>query len=243
MRLPILVIHICAGLAGLLSGAAAVSFRKGSHRHRLAGNVFFISMLSMAVAATYLAFMKGQIDNVIGGVLTFYLVTTGWVTARRREGRTSIFDWGALLFALAVGISIMTYGAKVANGSLKGQAGVPIGMYFFLGSVALLSAAGDVRMLVRGGIFGRQRLVRHLWRMCFGLFIATGSFFLGQQQVFPAFLRKTNVLFIPAVLPLILMIFWLFRVRLTNTYKKMSLTRGGVLVRDPAVELISQPDG
>jgi len=31
MRLPILVIHICGGLVGLLYGIAAVSFRKGSN--------------------------------------------------------------------------------------------------------------------------------------------------------------------------------------------------------------------
>jgi hypothetical protein len=37
------------------------------------------------------------------------------------------------------------------------------------------------------------------------MFIA-GPFFLGQQQVFPAFVRKMNVLFIPAFLPLILLI-------------------------------------
>jgi hypothetical protein len=55
--------------------------------------------------------------------------------------------------------------------------------------------------------------------MCFGLFIATGSFFLGQQQVFPAWLRKTNVLFVPALLPPALLIFWLFRVWFTNTYR------------------------
>ena len=92
----------------------------------------------------------------------------------------------------------------------------------------LLAAAGDVRMLVRGGVFGAQRIVRHLWRMCFGLFIATGSFFLGQgSKVFPTFLLKTNILFVPAVLPLILLIFWLFRVRFTNAYKKMSTPREG----------------
>jgi len=49
MRLPILIIHICGGVIGLLSGVAAVSFRKGSPRHRKAGNIFFISMLTMAV--------------------------------------------------------------------------------------------------------------------------------------------------------------------------------------------------
>ena len=100
-------------------------------------------------------------------------------------------------------------------------------MHFIMGSVMLLAAAGDVRMLVRGGVFGAQRIVRHLWRMCFALFIATGSFFLGQQQVFPAFLRKSNVLFVPALLPLVLLIFWLFRVRFTNTYKRKALPRGG----------------
>ena len=44
-------------------------------------------------------------------------------------------------------------------------------MYFFLGSIALLAAVGDVRMLVRGGISGTQRLMRHFWRMCFALFL------------------------------------------------------------------------
>lgn len=58
MRLPILVFHICAGLSGLLSGGIAMSFRKGFRGHRLAGNVFVISMLSLAVSAVYLAFMK-----------------------------------------------------------------------------------------------------------------------------------------------------------------------------------------
>jgi hypothetical protein len=42
---------------------------------------------------------------------------------------------------------------------------------------------------------------------------AAAMVFLGQQQVFPAALRKTAVLFVPAMLPLILMIFWLVRVR------------------------------
>jgi hypothetical protein len=216
MRLPILILHISAGIAGLLSGTAAMSFRKGSHRHRVSGDVFVVSMLIMGACGSYLALMKHQMNNVFGGLLTFYLVTTAWLAGRRRDEGTSVFDWGALLMALAIGASLLTLGIRVANGQGDPQAGVPIGMYFFMGSVPLLAAAGDIRMLVRGGISGRQRLVRHLWRMCFGLFIATGSFFLGQQQVFPAWLRRTNILFVPAILPLILLIFWLIRVRLTK---------------------------
>lgn len=225
MRLPILVFHVCAGILGLLSGAVAISFRKGSRGHRVAGNVFVISMLCMATAATCLAIMKSQITNVVGGVLTFYLVGTGWATARRRDGKIGPFDWGALLFALVVGASLVTFGIEAAHSPAGLQYGYPPAMYFTMGSVALLAAAGDIRMLARGGIFGVQRLMRHLWRMCLALFFATGSFFLGQQQVFPEFLRQTNLLFVPAFLPLLLLIFWLIRVRYANAYKPKTIPR------------------
>jgi hypothetical protein len=86
-------------------------------------------------------------------------------------------------------------------------------MYFILGSIALLSTAGDIRMLMRGGISGTPRLVRHLWRMCFGLFIASASLFLSRPRLFPAILNKTYVITLLGFLPLIMMIFWLFRVR------------------------------
>ena len=37
---PVLSVHITAGMMGMVSGAAAVIFRKGSPRHALAGKVF-----------------------------------------------------------------------------------------------------------------------------------------------------------------------------------------------------------
>jgi len=166
-------------------------------------------------------------NNVGGGVLTFYLVATAWVTARRRDGETNIFDWVALLIPLWAGIGGWINGLEAVHSPTGSKYGVPAGMHVFIGSVMLLAAAGDVRMLVRG-VFGVQRVVRHLWRMCFGLFIATGSFFLGQgSKVFPDWLLKTNVLFIPAILPLILLIFWVVRVRFTKAYEKMSMPTGG----------------
>ncbi len=220
MRLPILIFHICGGVVGVLSGAAAMSFRKGTRRHRVAGNVFFVAMLVMGSSAAYLG-------NVVGGLLACYLVATAWLTARRREGETSIFDWAAFMFTLAVGILIMTHVVRLVTGAVAPTPGVPIGMIFLLGFVALLAAAGDLRMLVRGGVFGRQRIVRHLWRMCFSFFIATGSFFLGQQQVFPKAWRGAAVWFVPALLPLAVMIFWLIRVRFTNAFRGRLVSSSG----------------
>jgi len=222
---PILIAHICGGTLGLVSGTAAMSFRKGSPRHVLAGKVFVASMLTMSVFAVYLAIVRHQPGNIGGGILTFYLVGTAWLTARRRDGETSRFDWVVLLVPLTLGILTWMNGIKVVRSGADSQDGVPVGMTFFMGSVMLLAAAGDVRMLVRGGVLGAKRIARHLWRMCFGLFIASGSFFLGPsnrplrllsavgvgQHLSPA-LFSTSLYLILTVLPLILLIFWFFRV-------------------------------
>jgi uncharacterized membrane protein len=216
---PLLPVHITGGVLGILSGAAAMSFRKGSHRHAVAGKVFVAAMLTMSSAAVYLAFVKQETPNILAGILTFYLVTTAWLTARRGDGKTSSVDWGVLLIPLIGGSWVFFIGLEKVFSRTPPKDGVPVGMSFFVGSVMLLAAAGDIRMLVRGGVSGTKRLVRHLWRMSFGLFIATGSFFLGQQQVFPAVLRGSALLLVLGILPLLLLIFWLFRVWFTNTYR------------------------
>src|SRR5215472_1614227 len=86
---PILLVHILGGTLGLVSGTIAIVFRKGSRGHELAGRVFVASMLTMGAAATYLAIIKHQNNNIGGGILTFYLVGTAWLTARRRDGEST----------------------------------------------------------------------------------------------------------------------------------------------------------
>src|ERR1700756_3039156 len=213
MRLPLLFLHIAGGMVGLLSGTVAMLYRKGSGGHRLSGDVFVVSMMIMGACGSILALMKHQPDNFFGGLVTVYMVTTGWLTGRNRQQETGLLDWGALVFALMLGGSLLTLSVLVASGQAARQPGVPIGMYFFLAAITLLAAAGDVRMLARGGISGAPRLARHLWRMCFGLFIATGSLFLGKQEFFPAALRKQYLLVPMAIFPLVMLIYWLVRVR------------------------------
>jgi len=101
-----------------------------------------------------------------------------------------------------------------------------------VGSVAWLAASGDIRMLIRGGASGAQRLVRHLWRMCVALFIATTSFFIGtasdpvlrrtglRARLFPEAIRKTHLPEVPVLIIVILTIFWLCPVWFTNAYRK-----------------------
>lgn len=214
---PLLALHICAGTLGFLSGALAVSLRKGSRRHGWAGSVFVASMLTLAASGVWLAIAKHQPGNILGGVLTFYLVATSWMTARSRAGAPGVLEWSALLAVLALTSVIVTFGVEAALSPTGLKHGYPPGVYAFLGSVASLSAVGDVRLLIRRGIQGTQRIARHLWRMCFAWFIASASIFLARQQLFPEVMRKTGVLYFLTVLPLLLMIFWLIRVRVART--------------------------
>ncbi len=236
---PVLFIHILAGTAGLSSGFVALFLRKGSPRHALAGKIFVVSMLAMAVGAVYLGVVKNQPANVTGGILTFYLVGTGWLTARRADGRTRGTDWVAMLIPLAVCIFLFTAGINTLRRGETSENGVPVGMTFFMGSICLLAAAGDVRMLMHGGISGTKRIARHLWRMCFGLFIASGSFFLGPSnrplrllssigvgQHLPAAMFNIALYLSLTLLPLVLLIFWLIRVRFTNAFRKKTLPPG-----------------
>jgi hypothetical protein len=76
--------------------------------------------------------------------------------------------------------------------------------------------------------------------MCFGLFIAAGSFFLGGanrplrllstvglgKYLSPA-LFNTTLYLVLTILPLILLIFWLVRVRFTNAYNGKPMIPGG----------------
>ena len=227
MRSPLLLLHIIAGTLGMLSGFVAVFLRKGSRQHGRAGNVFVIAMLCLSSTGVFLAIMKSQPGNILGGTLTFYLVATAWMTARRRDGEPGIFDWGALLVVLGVAAVEVTCGLEAAMSPTGLKYDYPPWPYFLLGSVAVLATAGDIRMLVRGGISGRHRIARHLWRMCFALFIAAASIFMARQQVFPDLLRKTGVLLFLSFLPLMLMIFWLVRVRFVNAYKRMSIPTSG----------------
>jgi hypothetical protein len=227
---PILIFHICAGITCLLAGGAALVFRKGSPRHRSTGIIFAVAILGMAGSGAFMAaFMRPNMGNIFGGVLTFYLAGTGWLTVTRKEGETGFWERALLFIALAEGTGGLIFGWQAARSATGLKDGYPPALYIIFGSVALLCAAWDVRLLIRGGVFGAQRIMRHLWRMNLALLIAALSFFLGQQQVFPMAIRETHLLGAPPLVVAIVMVFWMLRVRFTNAYGRSSrikTTRG-----------------
>jgi hypothetical protein len=200
--------HIAGGSLALLAGAAAVAARKGGALHARAGTWFAVSMLVLGVTATILAQADDDTGLGLGGVITCYFVATSWMTARRRDGASGRFE-------LAAGALALASAAAIAWSAWAGNATTPagVGPLHGLAALCLLGGLGDLRAVVAGKLTPVQRLSRHLWRMCFAFFIATGSFFLGQQDVMPSELRGAAILFVLALTPLAVMVFWLVRLR------------------------------
>jgi len=204
----------------MVSGAVALLSRKGERLHRIAGTLFFLSMLMMsAIAASVAPFLTdGQRPNTVAGIMTFYLVATAWATVRFPEGSVGRFDLAALFVPLGVAVAGMMFALEAQNSPTGTIDGSPPQAFYVFMVIGTIAAASDFKVMVRGGISGAPRIARHLWRMCTALFIATGSFFLGQPKFLPAFLQGSPLVFLPVLAPLLLMGFWLIRVRLTNWF-------------------------
>jgi hypothetical protein len=210
---PALIVHISAGAAGILSGAGALTVRKGERLHRIFGTVFFVFILIMAAMGAYLATLLPQAGTTIAGMFTIYFVATAWVTVKRPVGSTGSFEKLGCLAAFATAAALLLLGLRAAHSPTGTFQGAPAARYFAFAAFATFAAGLDLKVILQGGIACVARIARHLWRMCFALFFAASSFFLGQQKAMPAFMRESPLLFVPAFAPLLLLIFWSIRVR------------------------------
>src|SRR5256714_3350679 len=207
-----LVTHFGAALIALVAGTIALAVAKGGRLHRRSGIVFTWGMITTGILASVLSAYEGK--SVVGGLFVCYLVFTATTTVKPLPRAGPAVHVGLMIFAFATALAMLFQGVVVWQKPHHMLAGVPAGMILFLGTVCLLAGIGDARMIYEGGLRGARRLARHLWRMCFGLFVATGSFFLGQMKFIPAPVRVVPLLFVLGIAPLIVLLYWMWRVRL-----------------------------
>lgn len=217
----LLKIHIAAGGLAIILGAIALSVKKGGSAHRRSGLLFVYAMLVMAVSASMLSLLEGRADgNVMAGVLTAYFVGTALTTVRPIASWTRRINAVALTVAVVLAAGCVINGVSLVNAPGRDSNGVPfqtVGvMSLIVATVLAMAAAGDVRIIRFGTPRGAPRLARHLWRMCFALFIAAGSFFSVRERVatvLPEPLTTGPLRALPIVLLFGTMFYWLWRLR------------------------------
>jgi uncharacterized membrane protein len=217
MLFMLLPIHIVAGGLAMVLGFVALAAPKGATLHRKSGLLFVCAMLIMGFSGSVLALRLSLTNmNVLGGFMSAYFVVTALTSVRPASAWTRWLNRAGLLVVIALSLIDLALGVRALAGRDGTINGVPYFMLFFMATVMALAAVGDVRTLRSGILPAASRLARHLWRMCFALFIAAGSFFSIRDRVakiFPEpftapFMRALPVLFI-----FFAMFYWLWRVR------------------------------
>ena len=220
-----MAVHILAGLLGLVFGYVALYAAKGAGLHKKSGRLFVYAMLVLGSTGALIAALNGGEASVIAGFLAAYLVTTALTTVRPRtetSRRLEVFGAG---FALVLGLASVALGIDaISRGGVR--EGIPAPVLFKFAIVSLLSTVGDVRILRSGPLVGAPRLTRHLWRMCFALYIAAASFFLGQADEFPQALQSPLFTAPPVLAVIVTLLYWLWRVRIRRSLR--GLVVGGV---------------
>lgn len=214
-------VHIAGGLFALAAGAVAVAVGKGGSAHASAGIGFSVSMLVLGITAAILEPFRSPPGSPVGGIMVCYFVVTGWMTARRRDGGPGWIEKSACALVLG-GAALIVWGGFTGAATAAGR-----GSVFAFAGLCLLAGLLDLNAILRSRLTPAQRLSRHLWRMCVAFFIATGSFFLGQQDLLPKALRGSPILFVLAFAPFGVMLFWLVRLRFAKAIARSK--RSGLL--------------
>ena len=211
-----MTVHIVSGSTALLAGGAALALPKGGALHAKVGIAFVVAMAIMGVAGSALAIAKPDRITATMGMFSLYLVLTSW-SAARGDGAVGRFERYAFVAGCGLTATYLALGiaaSRMPHGRIDH---LPGAVAFVFGAIAALASAFDLSAIRRGRLAYRQRVARHLWRMCVALFIAAMSFFIGQQKVMPAGIRGAPWLYLPPFAVLGAMLFWAVRTRFAKS--------------------------
>jgi hypothetical protein len=210
-----LAVHFAAGLVAIVTGTIALAVAKGGRLHKQSGLVFTWAMVVLGLMAAGIGTYENRPGQVFAGLLAAYLVFSAMTTVKPLPGIGRRFNVALMVLAFAYAVA-MLYGGVMEwlDPAVKVVGRPRVVPPLVGGTVILLAAIGDLRAIRAGGLRGSRRLARHLWRMCFGLFVATGSFFLGQMKFIPEPVRIVPLLLVLAFAPILFLFYWMWRVRL-----------------------------
>lgn len=215
-----LVFHICAGAIALLAGYSVIIAKKGQLAHKYLGRVYVVAMLALGLTGTYIAITREIPLSMLNGLVLCYFVLSSVNTIWQPPKQTNALDKLLFTFVIMITIGFGWYSYLITQIESKELGGFGIEAYVVFGSAMALCCIGDCRYLIRGGLSGNSRLVRHLWRMFFPLLMSTAAFFLGQAKHLPESMQRIELLLLPVVLVVLTTIYWITKMQLKQIKSK-----------------------
>ncbi|MGP6158177.1 MAG: hypothetical protein ACLPYS_11850 [Vulcanimicrobiaceae bacterium] len=142
----ITLLHVVAGSVALIVAPAALLVPKGKGWHRRWGIAFSWAMVFVLCSAAFMWQAKGHVFLVPLGLVSAYLIFSGWRSiARRRRGYREgganlALDLGAAVLTTACGLTLLAMAATAASPLMHALVPVLVG----LGMISLAFALNDV---------------------------------------------------------------------------------------------------
>ena len=184
----LLVIHISAGVATLLSAAVAIFSAKGKKIHLNSGSVYFWGMVGIFLTAIPMSLLTEDVFLFLVAVFSFYLAFAGRRFARTRTNIAERIDWVAVLLVLVSGVGMWVLAAWHFV-----QANSQFITLIVFGLLALSLGFADFRRYRSKTATGKERIARHLANMLGGTIAVVTAVLVVNVQMEPVW--------VPWVLP------------------------------------------
>lgn len=178
--IPLLILHILGGSAGLITGTIAASVKKGSKPHLLSGKIFFWGMFIASFSALILSWMPGHESLflfAVGG-FTLYMILSGYRIvllkrkSKQQEQAFSSIDYLVTLFGFSFAVFLLIQSLK---GLLRGNTFSIVPGVF--GLICMSYVLLDIRLLTGNTTVKKSWMYNHIVRMM-GAMIASYTAFL-----------------------------------------------------------------
>jgi len=195
----IILLHAVLGGIALLSGAIALSTKKGSATHKKAGRWFYNAMLSSIVISLIVAWMPGHENMFLFGIGIFslYFILSGYRALRYLKPNFSIqvdqfIAWAIIAVGLCMIVLPILLESKI-NIILSVFGGV--GMVFGIRDLLLLRDTTKLRKIA---------IKQHLGKMTGGYIAAVSAFFV-VNNILPGMWNW----FAPSIIGTIFITYWM----------------------------------
>ncbi len=199
----LLMVHIAAGAATLLSALVAIVAKLAdtAHRHHvIAGRVFFYGMALIFVTALGMSLIRFNVPMLFIAIFSFYFAWMGRRFAVNRRGTPSQVDRVIVPLMLLIFL-LMAISGFVMLIVYEQDFGI---VSIIFGVIGVVNAYGDWQILRQGGIKGKQRIAEHLGKMLGGTIAAVTAFLVVNVEFEPAFV----VWLLPTLLLTPLIVIW-----------------------------------
>jgi uncharacterized membrane protein len=192
-------LHFWIGCGAIIAGFTAFASRKGEGVHRTAGTLFVVTMGLLAISGLWLSLARDILFTVFLSAISFHALITGWAAAK---SRFVLCRWISRLAPISSGLIGLgaVAGGMIAGASPDGLLNdLPPAAFYLLAFVSAVLCGLDIFYALMPAPPLRVRLTRHVWRMGFSFFLATGIFFFGNNHVLPEVLRSPWFLALPVL--------------------------------------------